>query len=223
MEPNNQLPAYRLEGVRYGDILDLPELFIPEGLVTCIVGESGSGKTTLLRLLNHLISPDAGAIYYFGQNLLALDPVNLRREAVMLGQNPLVFTGTLAENLQLGRDFAGLEPAPEEMLQETLRRVHLEKDLQQTASTLSGGERQRLALGRVLLLKPRVLLLDEPSAALDEDTEEVVMDDLLAYAAEEASTLVLVTHNRALAQRVADYLVTLHAGKLQAREEVSPA
>ncbi len=223
MDWNNQLPAYSLQGVRYGDILDLPELEIPSGLVTCIVGESGSGKTTLLRLLNHLISPDAGVIYYYGQDLYTLDPVTLRRQAVMLGQNPLIFTGTLAENLQLGRDFAGVEPAPRELLEETLQRVHLAKDLDQTAATLSGGERQRLALGRVLLLKPRVLLLDEPSAALDEDTEEVVMDDLLAYAAQEASTLVLVTHNRALAQRVAAYLVTLHAGQLQAVEEVSPA
>lgn len=205
---------FSLRDVRYKGILDIPYLDIPEGQVTCILGKSGSGKTTLMRLLNRMISPDAGTITYKGTPITEIDPVQLRRRVVMLPQSPVMFDGTIRDNLLKGLEFAGKPMAGENILQRIMDVMDLRKELDGDASTLSGGEKQRVALGRVLAMQPEVALLDEPSSALDRGTEETIMARLVAGAREYGVTLVIVTHSRALAEAIAENLIEIEAGRI---------
>lgn len=205
---------FSLRDVRYKDILDIPQLDIPEGQVTCILGKSGSGKTTLMRLLNRMISPDAGTITYKGTPNTDIDPIELRRKVVMLPQSPVMFDGTIRDNLLKGLEFAGKPMVDEAILHRIMDVMDLKKDLDGDASTLSGGEKQRVALGRVLAMRPEVALLDEPSSALDRGTEGTIMERLVAGAREYKVTLVIVTHSRALAEAIAENLIEMEAGRV---------
>lgn len=168
---------YKLKEVKYKDILDIDNLHIPKHNITCIVGESGSGKTTLLRLLNKLISPNRGEITYKEKSLEAIDPIKLRREVIMLPQTPAIFSGSVKENLLIGLKFSEKTFVSDKELSSILKTVKLNKELEEDAGKLSGGEKQRLALGRIMLLEPEVYLLDEPSSALDEETEQMIIKE----------------------------------------------
>ena len=209
---------FHLRKVKYKDILDIKDLSIPKGEVTCIVGESGSGKTTLLRLLNKLASPDSGEILYADNPLAEMDSVELRRKVVMLSQAPAVFPGTIAHNLQLGLTFAGLGKASPEDMDRVMALVSLKKDLDGQGEKLSGGEQQRLALARLMLIDPEIMLLDEPSAALDEDTEITMIAAVINYAREKGKTVVMVTHAKTIARAFGDNIITITQGQILTEE-----
>src|SRR5699024_6756973 len=139
------------------------------------VGQSGSGKSTLLRLLNNLISPDAGKIHYQDESLHKIDPVLLRRKITMVAQTPVIFDGTVRDNLLIGLRFSEKEPVTDQIMVRMLKTMKLDKKLETDAADLSGGEKQRLALARVMLLDAEVFLLDEPSSALDDTTAKEVI------------------------------------------------
>ncbi|MCX7710814.1 MAG: ATP-binding cassette domain-containing protein [Clostridia bacterium] len=210
---------FSLKSVKYKDILDIEELFIPSGKVSCIVGESGSGKTTLIKLLNNLISPDAGIITYKETPLEDINPVELRRNVVMLPQSPPIFSGSIRDNLLMGLKFSEKPLAADEKLNAVLMNVKLEKALEENAEKLSGGEKQRLALARVLLLEPEVFLLDEPSSALDESTEDLIIDMLVSYSKAANKTLVMVTHSQKVARNFSDIIIEIKKGKVISKKE----
>jgi putative ABC transport system ATP-binding protein len=214
---------FALHNVTFRDILDVPQLEIPSGRVTCIVGRSGSGKTTLMRMLNRMISPDTGTILYKGTPITDIAPVELRRQVVMLPQSPVMFDGTIRDNLLIGLAFAEREPAGDELLQRVLEIMDLQKALDDPAATLSGGEKQRIALGRILVMQPEAALLDEPSSALDEGTERAVIGRLADAARERGVTVVMVTHSRPLADAVADHLIEIDAGRVVDTHKVTRA
>lgn len=210
---------FHLENVRYRDILDIERLDIPSEKITCIIGESGSGKTTLLRLLNNMISCDQGNIYYRGQSIYAINPIELRRKVIMLAQNPAIFPGTIRDNLLIGLKFSEKPLVSDEKLKEVLERVYLKKNLEEGIGNLSGGEKQRLALGRVMLMDPEVFLLDEPSSALDEATEELVIERMVQHVKENDKTLVMITHTKKIAQKYGDYLIEIKKGRVSPTKE----
>lgn len=205
---------FSLRDVRYKDILKIDELEIEGGKVTSIVGESGSGKTTLLRLLNKLISCDSGEVKYRGENIESVDSVELRRDVVMLPQIPSIFPGNVRDNLQIGLKFSEKPEADDSVLLSVLEIVSLKKSLDEPSENLSGGEKQRLALGRVILLEPEVLLLDEPSSALDEETERIIIGKLVEYTKEQKKTLVMVTHSKKIAKNYSDNIVEIRNGRI---------
>lgn len=210
---------FNLTNITYKGILDIERLIIPERKVTCIVGESGSGKTTLTRLLNKLISPDCGEIMYHGSSLQEINSVELRRKVVMLPQTPAIFPGTIRDNLLLGLKFAEQPAVDDDALQVALQTVHLAKQLNHNADKLSGGEKQRLALARLLLLDADVFLLDEPSSALDDDTEQLVIEQLVRHTQTHNKTLIMVTHSKQVARKFAHYIVEMKNGSI-VREEI---
>lgn len=185
---------FEIRDLRFKHILDIPRLTLNHP-ISCIVGPSGSGKSTLLRHLNRLYVPDSGEIYYNGEPLSALDPVVLRRRVVLLGQTPVLYEGSVGDNLQIGLKFAQMLPASETALKAVLERVGLHKSLDGWCDRLSGGERQRLCLARVLLMDAETYLLDEPSAALDKETEDFVVSRLTQFVLEHGKNLVIVTHS----------------------------
>jgi putative ABC transport system ATP-binding protein len=208
-----------LKNVKYKNILDINNLEIKENLTTCIVGESGSGKTTLLRLLNKMISCDSGEIYYNNKPLSEIDSVILRRSVIMLPQSPAIFKGTVRDNMLMGLNFSEKPAVSDEILKAALQTVKLNKDINDNADKLSGGEKQRLALGRILIMNPDVLLLDEPSSALDEDTEKIIIEALVDFSRKNKKTLVMVTHSKSVAERFSDEIITIEKGKLKTLED----
>jgi len=203
------------EKVKYKNILDIKKLHIEKNKVTCIVGESGSGKTTLLKLFNKLISPESGQIKYKGKSISEIESVQLRRDVVMLPQSPAIYEGSIKENLLIGLKFSEKEEKPDDKaLKKILEEVSLNKALTKDAEKLSGGEQQRLALGRIIILDPNVYLLDEPSSALDEETEHLVIEKMVEHVRKENKTLVMVTHTKRIAEEFADNIVEVKKGKI---------
>ncbi len=200
---------FTLKQVKYKNILHIEEMNVSPNKVTCITGESGSGKSTLLKLLNMMITPDEGNIYFQDELLKHKDPIAHRREVVMLLQSPLVFPGNVEENLQIGLRFSEKGEASKEELQKVLEIVCLDKQLEDEIDHLSGGEKQRVALARILLMKPAVYLLDEPTSALDEETESIVMDNFIREVRKEKGTIIMVTHSKKVAESYADEIITM--------------
>ncbi|MDF2892759.1 MAG: transporter related [Clostridia bacterium] len=205
---------FEIKDLKYKNVLNIKYLVIPSHKVNCIVGQSGSGKTTLMRMLNKLISPDAGTILFEGKDLSKVDSVQLRRKVVMLSQAPIVFDGSIRENLQIGLRFSEKNEAAEAEMLEVLKLVHLNKSLDDNADKLSGGEKQRLSLGRVILLNPDVFLLDEPSSALDEDTEQLIIEAVVEYSKRNNKTVIMVTHSKKVAGTFADNIIEIVSGQV---------
>jgi tungstate transport system ATP-binding protein len=206
---------YRLEGItqRYGErlILDVPALEIECGEALAVVGPSGAGKSTLLRLLNFLEAPAAGTIAFYGQ--LFADPtklpLELRRHVTTVFQRPALLSASVLANAAYGLKLRGERDAYQRA-RAALAQLGLEHLAHAPARTLSGGEMQRVALARALVLEPRVLLLDEPSANLDPANVQLIEQAIAETHRQRNTTIVLVTHNlfqaRRLAQRVALFL-----------------
>ena len=207
-------PAFQLQEVRFKDVLDIESLQIDACKVSAVVGPSGGGKTTLLRILNRMTTPDSGKVLFFGESVEEIDPVHLRRKVVMLTQMPVIFAGTVQENLLIGCRLADMEEPGAEAVQAIMTRVGLDKELSADAAQLSGGEKQRLALARVMLMEPEVMLLDEPSASLDEETESLIFDLVTGYCRERGKTLVMVTHSERSFTGYYDTLIRIRGGRV---------
>jgi putative ABC transport system ATP-binding protein len=169
---------------------------------TAILGPSGSGKSTLLRLLNRLADPDEGSVRFHGDDVRRLDPLELRRRAVLVPQLPAPLPGSVADNVRYGPALRGTDVDPLRPLELAgLDSSYAERD----STRLSVGEQQRVMLARALALDPEVLLLDEPTAALDERAKGGVEETLARL----PCSMVLVTHERAQAERLAQRVVEL--------------
>jgi ABC-type cobalamin/Fe3+-siderophores transport system ATPase subunit len=182
---------------------------VPKGGVAALVGPSGSGKSTLLRCLNRLLVPDAGSVLLDGEDVGALDPCALRRRVGLVGQTPAMLPGSVRENLAYGLDGAAVAEGP---LVRALCDAGLDASfLDRSATELSGGERARVALARALTRAPELLLLDEPTAALDAAVARHVATTVRALA-DAGLGVVVATHDLAFAADVADRVVALRDG-----------
>lgn len=206
---------FELKDVKYREVLHIPELTITGTPVTCITGPSGGGKTTLLRLLGRMIAPDSGEIRLDGDPISQCGAVEYRRRVTMLPQQPVLYDGTIRDNLSAGFTLRGQTCPQDAELTDMLKRMNLQKDLNGEASTLSGGERQRLCMGRVLLLKSQIYLMDEPSGALDRETEDEVIGGAVDYLREIGAPLVMVTHSEQLAQKFSNSLIRIDGGRAE--------
>jgi tungstate transport system ATP-binding protein len=207
---------FELQGLRkaYGDrtVLDLDYLAVRDGEIIALVGPSGAGKSTLLRLLNFLEIPTAGVIRYDGVGVNGAAPLALRRQITTVFQRPLLQRASVRENIEYGLRLRNLRP--DGMVDLMLEEVGLAAFARQPARQLSGGEMQRVALARALVIKPRVLLLDEPTANLDPYNVGLIEDIIRRQNADRGTTLVLVTHNIFQARRLAHRTGLMLGGKL---------
>ena len=200
--------------VKYKDFVDIPTLKIEKQMTTTLIGQSGSGKTTVLRMLNKMISPSQGRILYNSHDLSGINSVTVRRNVSMLSQTPAIFEGNVRDNLIAGLKFQEKELPCDELLVNMLEQVKLNKTLDSNCATLSGGEKQRLALGRILLLNSSVYLLDEPSSALDNQTEDTLIQMLVDHVRKESKTIIMVTHSKAVAEKFSDRIIEMDKGKI---------
>lgn len=206
--------VFTLRNITFKHVLDIPELKINERNVTAIVGRSGSGKTSLLRLLNKMVTPDSGQVLFYGNDIAEIGSAELRREVVMMAQSPVIFDENVRDNLLVGLRFSQKEIVSDDTLLDLLQSVELNKKLDDSVLRMSGGEKQRLSLARVAVMKPRVLLLYEPSSALDNDTEDEVMAKIIQFGKHYNIVLIFVTHSTAMAEKYADEIIRIEKGSI---------
>lgn len=180
--------------VKDKDIISNFSLDIATGAFLTIVGPSGGGKSTLLKLLANLISPTSGEIDFKDKNINAYSPTNYRRQVSYCFQQPSLFGENVKDNLEFPFKIRKQTPDQSKM-EQVLESVDLKPDfLNKNITELSGGEKQRVALIRNLLFKPEVLLLDEITTGLDNDSKEIV-HRLIQNVHKDNTTIIQVTHD----------------------------
>lgn len=215
---------YQLNSVvfKYSDddakpTLIIPKLEIKAGEKIAILGRNGAGKSTLLQLLSGMQEPVQGKIKLDGVDLGLIDPMDVRRDMGLLNQNAHLFFGSVRENLTLGSPLA----TDQELLNVLKltgalsfildKKEGLDHQILEGGVGFSGGQRQALLLSRLLLRQPNILLLDEPTAAIDDVSEKQLIQNLKGWLGQK--TLVIATHRRAVLELV-DRIIIVHDGKI---------
>ncbi len=193
-------------------ILARLDLGVQKGELVTIMGTSGSGKTTLLRLINRLSESDSGSILLNGRDIKDYDPVELRRKIGMVFQVPVVFKGSVRDNLAFGMKLHG-----DSIDLETLARDSsiAENLIDADAEQLSVGEKQRVCIARALANRPEILLLDEPTSSLDFASAGKIEKLLMNLCLERNLTMLWVTHEREQAERIGGRRLMLRDGRLE--------
>jgi polar amino acid transport system ATP-binding protein len=205
---------------RFGatSVLDGVSFQIATGSVTAIIGRSGSGKSTVLRCINRLETIDDGRIRVCGHDLTApgLDIGRLHRDVGIVFQAYNLFPHlTAEENVMLAPRLVLKVPRAEQraLAAQVLAQVGLEDKAQAYPSQLSGGQQQRVAIARSLAMKPRLMLFDEITSALDPELTGEVLK-VIEGLARGGMSMILVTHEMAFARKVADHVIFMHCGKV---------
>ena len=194
-------------------------LEVADGKTLVLLGSSGSGKTTVLKMINRLIEPSSGTIEVDGADVLAQDPVELRRSIGYVFQQVGLFPHmTIEENIAIGLRLTG-RPAEERRLRarELLELVELRADTYagRFPAELSGGQAQRVGVARALAAEPKYLLMDEPFGALDEVTRETLRAAVKSLRHRLQKTIVFVTHDIFEALDLGDTIAVMHEGRLE--------
>ena len=212
-------PGLRLENVSFAydaqAVLRSISFAFPKHGLVALVGESGAGKSTLVALLLRFLRPTGGEVYLDGEPYASLKEETLRQRVAYVPQSTDLLSGTVRDNLLLGRAISEekiLWVLKAVRLESLIQSLGLEYELREDGMGLSGGQRQRLAVARALLSEPDVLLLDEPSANLDEDSERVLLETLTLQAKER---LVIVVAHRPGVTEAATLVLRLENGQLQ--------
>ncbi len=200
--------------------VDGVSLSIQSGEFVALLGSSGSGKSSILNLIAGLDRPTSGSVYVQERDLAKLSreelaKYRLRVVGMVFQSFNLIASMTLVENVELPLRFAEIDRSQRQKLaHEALERVGLSARLDHRPSELSGGEQQRAALARALINRPQLLLADEPTGNLDSHTGTEIMEMLRGFNRELGMTVVMVTHERALAERYVQRMIFLADGKV---------
>jgi phosphonate transport system ATP-binding protein len=219
--------------------VDRVSLEIPKGQLVGVIGRSGAGKSTLLRLMNRLVEPTEGRLYFAGEDVTALKGAPLRqwrsRCAMIFQQFNLVNRLDVITNVLIGRVghrptlttlVKRFTPAERAMAIQALHRLDMDAQALQRAETLSGGQQQRVAIARALMQDPDILLADEPIASLDPHNAAKVMEALCAINREDGITVIINLHHLDTARENCDRIIGMAAGRVVfdgAPEDLSPA
>ena len=212
-------PVYQIRNLtktyENSQVLEINELDIFKGEIFTLLGPSGAGKSTFLRLLNFLEFPNTGSIefgpasFQRGQEM----PLNLRRRVTMVFQRAMLLDRSVWDNVTYGLRLRGQRDAHSKVMT-SIEEVGLTHLVKKRARGLSGGEAQRVALARAMVLKPEVLLLDEPTANLDPYNVGLIEDIVQQINERQRTTVVLVTHNVFQAKRLAKRVALILNGKI---------
>ncbi|KAG6415723.1 hypothetical protein SASPL_123138 [Salvia splendens] len=195
-------------------ILNKVNVDIPRGVVMGVMGPSGSGKSTLLRAFNRMWEPAPGSVFLDGVDICDLDVLSLRRKVGMLFQLPVLFQGSVADNIRYGPQLRGKKLSDEEVYN-LLALADLDSSFSSTSGgDLSIGQAQRVALARTLANDPEVLLLDEPTSALDPISTQNIEDVLVRLKKDVGMTIVMVSHSIKQIQRIADVVCLVVNGEI---------
>lgn len=197
----NLLSAKNLTHTFEYELFSNISLELEEGESIAIIGVSGSGKSTLLNILSTLLKPDNGTVSIFDEDVSKMSKKRVseikRDEIGLVFQSHYLFKGFSAlENLEVAAILS-----KQEIDNTLLKRLHIDKTMEQKVTELSGGQQQRVSIARVLTKKPRLLFVDEPTGNLDKSTANEVMDIFFEYLQNHSAGMILVTHDEELAAR----------------------
>ena len=215
--PND--PTYHLKNIRhyYGQkkVLNIDDLEIATGSITGLIGPNGSGKSTLLKLLAFAIKPTKGQIFYKGREESGFSPT-VRLTVTLLTQKPYLLKRSVFENIIYGLKIRKDKNNPEERVKNVLSMVGLDFEdfVHRRWHQLSGGEAQRVALAARLILKPEVLLLDEPIASVDTKSAELIRKASLKARDDWGTTLVIASHDLQWLYSIAENQISIFNGNL---------
>jgi putrescine transport system ATP-binding protein len=216
--PDAAQPILTVRGLNkaYGPtpVLNDVALDVPRGSIVALLGASGSGKTTLLQTIAGLVEPDSGSLVLDGQDI-TLVPA-FKRPINMMFQSYALFPHlSVAANIEYGLRARGSpRPERESLVGWALELVRLQGLGSRKPDQLSGGQRQRVALARCLVMKPAILLLDEPMAALDRGLRAAVQRELIGIQRKVSATFIVVTHDQDEAMAMADYIAVMDTGRI---------
>lgn len=202
-------PIISTEALSFQKMLHYPDMAIEKNAVTFISGPSGCGKSTLLKLFNATLSPLTGCIRYKGTDISLINKITLRRAVLLVKQTPYLFPGTIYQNFLSYHTIQERACPDKESLRDYLSVCCMSAAWKTECRTLSGGERQRVFLSIALSLRPEVLLLDEPSSALDKELSVRVLDNIVRFAKQNRLTLVIISHDTDLQSSFAEHTITL--------------
>lgn len=206
--------------------LSIKKLTIKPGEKIAILGRNGAGKSTLLQVLSGLLEPKNGVVSLDGVSMSHIDPADVRRDIGLMGQNSCLFHGTLRENLTLGAPHVDddhlLKILNMTGVSDFIRRIPTGLDyiISEGGKGLSGGQKQALLLARILIKNPHIILLDEPTAALDDVTEKHLIQELNSWI--EGKTFVVATHKMSIVEMV-DRIIVIDKGQVVLDEEKDTA
>jgi len=221
MTRTGEVPQLELRDVthRYNGkvVLDVPHLSIQRGKIYCVVGPNGSGKTTLLSIMNLLIRPTTGQLFFEGEPIQyeGGNRLELQRSMAMTLQSPYLFNTTVEGNIAYGLRARGIPRKDRDaIIEDALRQVGLRGFARRRARELSGGEVQLVAIARALVIDPKILFLDEPTANVDTSHIRQLEEVVAAINGDRGTTIILTTHNVSQAYRLADHVFPLFEGRL---------
>lgn len=198
-------------------ILDIPDLEFEAGMIYALVGPNGAGKTTLLRAMDLLEEPTEGEIYFDGQVVgkSSTNSLNIRRQMTLVMQNPVLFRTSVYKNVAYGLNVRRHDKNDiDKLVLATLEMVGLSGFEHRKVRELSAGEAQRVALARGLVLNPRIIFLDEPTANVDRRNAQTFEALIKKINAEKGTTIVFTTHDLSQAYRLTHRVISLLDGKL---------
>lgn len=195
--------------LHFQDFLHYPDIAVEAGTFAFVTGRSGAGKSTYLRLLNGSIPADPGCIFFRGLPLEEYQILPYRRQVLLVPQAVYLIQGTILDNFHFYYDARRQTRAEEERAAEFLHLCCLDFPVDTPCDTLSGGERQRVLLAIFLSLATDVVLLDEPTAALDEATARQVLGNIKEYCKQQELTALCVCHSPKLVELFADQVIVV--------------
>jgi tungstate transport system ATP-binding protein len=205
-------PMYQIYGGR--TVLDLERLEIQARTITGVIGPNGSGKSTLMRILAFVEKPASGRVSFQGVPEARLD-LATRRHVAMLSQEPYLLKRSVRANVAYGLRIRGVSDTPAR-IGEALRQVGLDPGefARRSWRELSGGEAQRVALAARLVVQPKVLLLDEPTASVDRMSSDLIQRAALDARNRSGATLIIISHQIDWIRQIADRVLTMDYGHL---------
>jgi len=210
---------YKLNNIQFSyaekKILDIEQQSFEQGKITALVGANGAGKSTLLGLLSFISDAEFGEIEFSGEKVTKKNQASLRKSVGLVQQNPYLIKGSVIKNIELGLKFRHVNPVVRESrAKDMLRLLKIEDLADRSVKSLSGGEAQKVAIGRALVLDPKVILLDEPFTYLDREFVEDFELLIKKLKNEQNKTIIFTTHNQSQAKALSDQVFTIVDGHL---------
>jgi tungstate transport system ATP-binding protein len=217
---SNQAPVLEIKNLQVhrgrGFKLSIDNLDLMKGEVLAIIGPNGAGKSTFLLAISKQLIPETSSIRFLGQPLDQIKDLEFRRNIALILQEPLLLDTSVHNNIATGLRFRGISKLEQsKRIKEWLSRMNIEHLEDRSASQLSGGQAQRVSLARAMVLKPTLLLLDEPFRALDTPSRSALIEDLCAVLSDTGTTTIFITHDQEQALSIGDRIAVFLDGSMR--------
>lgn len=201
--------VFETKNLIFNNSISYPNMKITRNSCTFIVGKSGTGKTSLLKLFNGSLMASKGYIYYNNENIKDIDTIELRKEVSLISQDVFLFDKSIKDNFKEFYDYREAEMISDSEIKSFLNIASIDFPLDIDCSKMSGGERQRVYIAIYLSFIPKVLLLDEPSSALDEENKYNMLENIIKFAKKENITIIIVSHDKDIINKFADNIIRI--------------